>query len=279
VKRLLLAESLKVLTIKLWWALLIPVAVIAAVIGFAGAAIASLPDVIQEVGRTAPTVAITMPLAMQQTTIFAMVLGVIGGAGEFRHKTITTSYLTAPSRGAVLVAKAIVYGGLGLLYGLATALLCMAGAMTSVDAGAFPSAGDTVIIAAVGTAGVIIWTVLGVGVGFLISSQAAVLIIMLIYMLFAEGLISLVLRIPQLNTEDVVPYLPGAASTALQTDHGIAAFAESLNEDAFMVEEALEALVGTQDQLSWWAGGLVFACYAALFLAGGWFFGRRRDIS
>lgn len=277
--RLLVAEFFKVFTTKLWWALLIPVAVVAIVIGFAGAAIASLPDVVDEAGLTAPAVALTMPISMQQTTIFAVVLGLIGGAGEFRHKTITTTYLTGSSRGAVLAAKAIVYGGMGLLYGLVTAVLCATGAMINSGTASFPSAGDTLVIAAAGTAGVIIWTVLGVGIGTLISSQVAVLIVVLIYMLFAEGLISLILRIPQLGLADIPPYLPGAGSTALQTDHGISAFADSFGDEAFGVNEGLEALVGTPGQLSWWAGGLVFATYAAAFLTGGWLVSQKRDIS
>jgi ABC-2 type transport system permease protein len=279
VTRLLVAEFFKVFTTKLWWALLIPVAVVAIVIGFAGAAIASLPDVVDEAGLTAPAVALTMPISMQQTTIFAVVLGLIGGAGEFRHKTITTTYLTGSSRGAVLAAKAIVYGGMGLLYGLVTAVLCATGAMINSGTASFPSAGDTLVIAAAGTAGVIIWTVLGVGIGTLISSQVAVLIVVLIYMLFAEGLISLILRIPQLGLADIPPYLPGAGSTALQTDHGISAFADSFGDEAFGVNEGLEALVGTPGQLSWWAGGLVFATYAAAFLTGGWLVSQKRDIS
>jgi ABC-2 type transport system permease protein len=278
-RRLVLAEFLKVLTTKLWWVLLIPVAAIAMVVGFAGATIAGLPALVEEAGFTAPAVALTMPISMQQAAIFAVILGLIGGAGEFRHKTITTTYLTCSSRGAVLAAKAITYGVLGLLYGVVTALLCALGAVFGSGIESFPSAGDTLAIAAAGSAAVIVWTVLGVGIGTLMSNQVAVLIVVLVYMLFLEELISLVLRIPQLGLADVPSLLPGAGSTALQTDHGITVFADRFGDEAFGVREGLEALIGVPGQLSWWAGGLLFAGYTALFLAAGWLAGRRRDIS
>ena len=277
--RLLLAEVYKVFTTKLWWALLIPVAVIATVIGFAGAAIAGLPAVLEETGTTVPAVALTLPISMKQTTIFAVILGLIGGAGEFRHKTITTSYLTAPSRGAVLAAKTAVYAWLGLGYGMATFVCCALGALVSSGTDSFPTATDTLVIAAAGCAGVMAWCVLGVGIGTLIGNQVAVLIVVLVYLLFVEGLLGLVLRIPPLGLDGVPRYLPGASSTALQTDHGIGAFASTFGDDQYAVRDGVEALVGTAGQLSWWAGGLVIACYATLFVGAGWLAADRRDIT
>lgn len=277
--RLLVAEVYKVFTTKLWWALLIPIAVIATIIGFVGAAIAGLPEVVEEAGFTSPAIALTMPISMKQATTFSVILGLIGGAGEFRHKTITTTYLTGSPRGAVLAAKAAVYGAMGLLYGALTAMFCALGAMIRSGTDSFPSVGDTLAIAAAGSAGVAIWTVLGVGIGTLISNQIVVLIVVLIYKLFLEGLISLILNIPQLNLDDLAPYLPGAGSIALQTGHGISVFADRFGDEAFGLREVVEGLVGVTDQLSWWAGGVLFAGYAALFLAGGWLVGRQRDIS
>jgi hypothetical protein len=98
-------------------------------------------------------------------------------------------------------------------------------------------------------------------------------------MLFAEGLIGLLLGIPRLGTDEIPRYLPRAGSTALQTDHGITTFAAIFDEEAFGVRDGLEALIGNPGQLSWWAGGLLFCGYAALFVAAGWLVGRRRDIT
>lgn len=277
--RLVAAELVKVLTTKLWWALLIPAAAVAAVLGFAGAAIAGLPDLVEDAGFTTPAVALTMPLSMQQTTIFAVVLGIVGGAGEFRHRTITTTYLTASSRGAVLAAKAVVYAGLGLVYGVVTALLCAVGAMLNSGAASFPAAADALTIAAAGTLGVVAWCVLGVGIGTLVTNQVAVLVLVLVYKLFVEGLLSLVLGISGEPVEDVAKYLPGPAAASLQTDHGIAVFADVFGDEAFLTREIVETFVGSPDQLSWWRGGLLFGVYTAALVGAGWVVGRRRDIT
>jgi len=277
--RLCVAEALKVFTTKLWWALLIPVAVIAGVIGFIGATIAGLPDVIAETGTTAPAVALTVPISMRQTTVFAVVLGVIGGAGEFRHKTITTTYLTGPTRGTVLAAKCVVYAGLGLLYGAATFACCALGALTRSGTDSFPSAADTLVIAAAGSAAVMVWCVLGVGLGMLISNQVAVLVSVLVYVLLLESLVGAILSIPRLGTGELTRYLPGAGSGSLQTDHAIRTFADSFGDEAFVAHQTTEGLVGDAGQLSWWAGGLLFAGYAAAAMAAGWLASQRRDIS
>lgn len=277
--RLVVAELYKVFTTKLWWALLIPVALIAVLIGFTGAAIAGIPSIVEEAGFTAPAVALSMPMSMQAATIFGAILGLVGGAGEFRHKTITTTYLTGSSRGAVLAAKAVTYAILGLLFGAVTALLCALGAMLRSGTDSFPSAADTLAIAAAGTGSVMLWTVLGVGVGMLLGNQVAGLIVVLVYMMFGEAVIRTILSIPQLNLDGVPPYLPGAGSTALQTSHGIEVFAGKFGDEAFGMREGLEAMVGVAGQLSWWTGGLLFAGYAAAFLASGWLVGGRRDVS
>jgi ABC-2 type transport system permease protein len=279
VTRLLVAESVKVFTTRLWWALLIPAAMVAAVLGFAGAAIAGLPDLVRDAGFVTPAVALSMPLAMQQTTIFAVVLGVVGGAGEFRHRTVTTTYLTAASRGAVLAAKTVVYAALGLLYGAVTALLCAAGAMLDSGADSFPGAADTLTIAAAGALGVVAWCVLGVGIGTLVTNQVAVLVLVLVYKLFVESMLSLLLGVSGEPAEDVVKYLPGPTAASLQTDHGITVFARAFGDEAFVTREIVETFVGTPDQVSWWGGGLLFAVYTAAVVAAGWVVGLRRDIT
>jgi ABC-2 type transport system permease protein len=280
VNRLVLAELRKIFSTKLWWGLLIPVGCVAAVVGFAGAWFGDLALAAEDFeGERLPTLALTVPYCMQQTTVFAVVLGLIGGAGEFRHKTITTTYLTAPSRGHVLAAKLIGYGALGVLYGAATAVVCSLAALVRSGGDAFPSPAEWLAITALGCVTTLAWTVLGVGLGTLISNQVAVLISVLVYKLLLEGVASIILQIEQVGLDEVARLLPGAASAALATDYGIGAFLRVAGEDGEEVRFALEGLVGSTGQLPWWGGGLVFAAYTALFTVAGWLVSRQRDIT
>jgi len=278
VTRAVAAEFVKIFTVKLWWGLLIPVALIAVLAGYAGAAIAGIPEIVEQTGGTAPALALTLPLAMKQTATFAVILGLIGASGEFRHKTITTSYLTASSRTVVLAAKAVAYGVLGLVYGLVTAVLCSLGALFSSGTDSFPSALDWLTIAGAGTAAVIAWTVLGVGIGSLLSNQVAGVVLVLVYLLVVEGLAGLILRLPQVGLSEIPPYLPGPAAIALQTDYGITAFVRHFGGPAGL-REVVESVIGTAGQLSWFGGGALFVGYTALALVGGWLVSRRRDIT
>ncbi|MET0236204.1 MAG: ABC transporter permease [Kibdelosporangium sp.] len=140
-------------------------------------------------------------------------IGATAVTSEFRHRTITPTFLASPRRGRVLIAKLITYAVAGAVYGITAAVFAGAGlyagaAVHGVELGL--SFGTIVGLLARIAAAMIVYTVLGVGVGALLRSQVAAIAILGAYLYLIE---SLLLLIPGVRT--IYPYLPGGATAAL----------------------------------------------------------------
>jgi ABC-2 type transport system permease protein len=181
----------------------------------------------------------------------ALLLGILGIAGEFRHHTITQTFLTTPDRGRVVAAKLVA----NALAGIAVAVLTLAvttavalpwmnakGLSVSVlDGGLGRVLGVTLLAA--GLCGLV-----GVGVGALIRNQVAALVGVLVWVFVVEGLLLNLLNAPSLGK-----WLPSAAAAALTNP--------------------------SDGHLSRWAGGLLFAAYGLAFSMIGTRFVIRRDVT
>ncbi|MFF2496508.1 ABC transporter permease [Agromyces sp. NPDC058064] len=140
-------------------------------------------------------------------------IGTVAVTGEYRHRTIGTTFLTVPRRGRVLVAKLLVFGGLGLAYGAAAALgtavaLLAAAAVRGVSLGV-PAGALAVMLAQLALAAAV-YSVLGVAIGALARNQLLAVGIVLGYFYFLEHVL---LLIPGVNV--IHPFLPGGATAAL----------------------------------------------------------------
>lgn len=145
-------------------------------------------------------------------TIAALLLGVLGMAGEYRHQTITTTYLATPRRRDVVVSKL----GAHALTGVAMAVGCIAGTLAvaipwlqGADVPVeFPSEMARVVAGLVVSSA--LHAALGVAIGALIRNQTAAVAAVLVWFLAVEGLLSDLLRFG-----DVVHWFPGAVAAAL----------------------------------------------------------------
>ena len=140
-------------------------------------------------------------------------IGAIAVTGEYRHRTIGTTFLVAPRRGAVLSAKLLVNGMLGLAYGMLTgaaAGLAVVGAAAArgIQPGVGPGELSLLLFRLAVAAAV--YTVIGVAIGALARNQFAAIGIVLGYFYFLEPLLMLV---PGVN--QAFGYLPGGATAAL----------------------------------------------------------------
>ena len=112
------------------------------------------------------------------TGLFIMLLGVIGMAGEWRHRTITSTVLAAPDRLRLMGAKMLAYAAAGVVLSLIVTLTIMLVGTIILSSRGFDTAGffdladvlwrNLLVAALVGA--------LGVGIGALVGNQVVAII-------------------------------------------------------------------------------------------------------
>lgn len=264
------SETTKQFSTAMWWVLALVLAAYvgftAAVLGFvfAAAATGSLG------GDRPPLPADDLAATLYSTAtsvgyVFPLLIGTLMVTSEFRHKTLTPTFLATPRRGLVLWAKLLVGVLLGVVYGVV-------GIVASVGASAGFLAGydlDTELTspdiwAQLGRMllASVLWVLIGIGVGALVRSQVGAIVGVLVFTQFLEPVGRAAASFVE-GLSDVTQYLPGAASDALV---GASVFTVGMPADG---SQALE----------WWAGGAVLLGYAVVLVLLGHLFSWRRDVS
>jgi ABC-2 type transport system permease protein len=151
----------------------------------------------------------------------ALLLGILGMAGEFRHLTVTQTFLVTPDRGRVVAAKLVAYPLAGI--GLALTILAFTAAVAAgwlAAKGITPSLPEPVayalghvLLGAVLAAG--LCALVGVGVAALVRNQVAALVGVAVWVLLVEGLLMSLLHAPSMAR-----WLPSAAAAALTNPGG-----------------------------------------------------------
>jgi ABC-2 type transport system permease protein len=143
--------------------------------------------------------------------IFAIILGIMLMAGEFRHGTAVATFLTAPKRGSVLAAKLGMAAIAGvILMWISTGFSFLAGflVLSTFEEAASPSEDlflNTLIAATIGGA---VLGVIGVAIGTLVRNQMLAITGALIYLFVVDPILLAFLP-------DVGKYLPTGLVTAM----------------------------------------------------------------
>jgi len=193
--------------------------------------------------------------ACGNASIFVIIIGIIGMTSEYRHMTITATFLASPRRSPVVLAKAVAYAIVGALVGVLN--FCLSLSLTYITLVGKEHAPIEMSQALHTLIGVIIGfalgAIVGVSVGALIRNQVAAVIAALVFLLLVQPL-------PNAFVEWTTAWLPGGALDSVMN------------------------LTYRQGQLSSgllpsWGGGLVLLGYAAVLGAIASFTTLKREIT
>ena len=192
--------------------------------------------------------------------LLTLVVGVMSIGSEYRHKTITSTFLSTPKRVRVMVAKVTSLLGIGVFYGVVFLLgsVGVGGATIAIKGfSPFPEAGPIARALALSLLVLGLWSLLGLGAGILIPNQVAAILIAVGAAWIVEPLAGILLSLVSWG-KDVVPYMPSQATSA-------------------MVGQISTS--SSTHLLSWWAGALVLVAYAAVLAGIGSILTVRRDVT
>jgi ABC-2 type transport system permease protein len=256
------SELRKITSTRLWWGLLIGVAVYTAISAAASAAFAgvdagggqpqsaplSSPEAIRTVYASA---------AFGGAYIFAMILGITGMTGEYRYQTITSTFLATPRRVRIVLSKMAAHVGYGLGYGAFAAVvaLVVGGVVISIRGFGLGYGTDRLWPSILlGIVAVALWTLVGLGIGTLIRNQIAAILVAVFVVFLVESIATAILAAT--HHDGIAKWLPTNASNALTSPGNT-----------------------TLDYLPWWAGGLVLLGYAVVLAGVGLLLSSRRDVT
>jgi ABC-type transport system involved in multi-copper enzyme maturation permease subunit len=179
--RLLQAELIKLRTTRTFYALAGVAIGISLVIT---ALIASLDDTTKEN-------ALTDVFQNDASTLFIIILAIVGITGEWRHRTITSSLLAAPDRIRFLAAKTLAFAAAGAVLSLAisVAVAIVGYAILGARGQPTPELGDVLELLVRNAVTAALLGGLGVGIGSLVRNQAVAIVGILIIIFVVDSLL------------------------------------------------------------------------------------------
>lgn len=243
------SELLKIRTTRGWWAYLIVIVLLT------GIAVAGDIGSAKNADRSTLDFQLGLVGIGGIAALLAIILGITITTTEFRHGTITPTFLAAPHRERVIAAKAIASAIVALLFAVLAFAVVAAVALpwlSLVEAELQLGDGEVSTKAAQALLVVVLWGLLGVAVGCLVHSQVAALVGTLVWVFLGETL--LIGLFGLIDIDGVAAYLPF---------------------------QALDAADGTggDELLSYWPAVAVSLGWLALLGAVGTERTRRRDIT
>ncbi len=261
------SELRKVTSTRLWWILLLLMAVtvvfFAGVFAFAFAFGDTTGADGQELVIPAQDMAVTVyTMGVSLGYAFPLAFGALMMTTEFRHRTLATTLLAQPSRIRLILGKLGAALPFALLYGLVSAI-----AAVGIGATAFALSDQPLLLddpdvlrsIALSVVAMAAWMLVGVGFGSAVTNQVAAIVVVLGWTQLVEPIVRLALGFLE-PVAGIARFLPGAAGEALA---GSSFYSAS----------------GMSELLPPWVGLLVLLAYGAIAAGIGWLTSLRRDVA
>lgn len=261
----LVSEMRKIYTVRLWWIMLICVFLL-------GGGYALLPAFSAGLAQSTigdPTPAFQVPGTLRSiynggntlARILALVIGILAMGGEYRYKTMATTYMATPVRMRVVRAKALSLLVVGLVYGLVSVLAGVLVAIPFVlikDGSLFLDRGDTWRSLILGMVSIALWTLIGMGLGVLIRNMVLAMLVGIGFAYVVEPSLTALFFVKHWDVG--LNLMPTGATNA-------------------MLGVTNPLLFAAQDPFPWWAGMLVLAAWCLLPAIAGVLITLRRDVA
>ncbi|MEI2764861.1 MAG: ABC transporter permease [Dermatophilaceae bacterium] len=193
--------------------------------------------------------------------LLTLAVGVMAIGAEYRHKTITSTFLATPKRVRVMVAKVVALVAIGGFYGVLSLLGSTAVGATILSLRGHPAFPDASVwrSMALGLLVLAVWALIGLGAGILIPNQVAALLVSIGVAWIVEPILTFVFGAQDWG-KGFVRFFPSAATTAA-------------------LDTNTTSGPGSIPVLAWWGGALVLVGYAAVMSVVGSALTVRRDVS
>jgi ABC-type transport system involved in multi-copper enzyme maturation permease subunit len=189
--------------------------------------------------------------AAASTSVLLLILGIIGMTQEYRHRTATPTFLTEPRRGRVITAKLVAYALVAVPF--AVLILAVNVLVVEIYAGARGAApplnADNLQTLAASGLVLVVYAVIGVGLGALLRNQVGAIVGALVYLNVVEPIVAGIGAI-----KGAYKWLPGGAARAITS--------------SFQAPELLQP----------WQGALLLLGYGLLAAVLGTLLAVRRDV-
>ena len=266
------SELRKVFTTRLWWGLLLAVVLLDGLISFGFAFLVG-----QDFGGGDPSqspflhpnvgtiqLVFSAGFVYYLTPLIPLTLGVLLITSEFRHKTISATYLAVPVRTTVVAAKIVAVVVTGAMYAVVHDVAVVAaggGVLAARGQPTFLDHGEIWQTLGISLLTFVCWALLGFGFGMLIQNQIAAILVGIGVGFLAQIILGIVFGI--LGWDGASKWLPGNLSVGM-----------------LVTQDPTGGTQGGGDPyFSWWVSALLLTAYGlALSLVGSWI-ASRRDIT